>query len=438
MYIIKKSAAAIAIASASFITQHAVAAGFALNDHSASASGNALAGAAANISDISFSYWNPALLSNADNMQLYASGAIIMPNMDIDVNSASDAAGNDLTLNDGSPGSVVETAFVPSIYFAVPIAENTTAGFAINAPFALAGDYENDWAGRYHSAKTEIQDIAISASLAHQVNDWLSLGASVQFHSINVVLDAAITDLAAGQSISGDGYGNLEADDTAFAYALGAHFTPLDGTRLGIGYRSEIDILAEGKAKYRDVSTALAFSAGIDNTDIQSENTLPGQLVLSAEQDINEKLTLAATAMLTQWSSLEELRIVFDAGADNKPQDDSVLTFGFDDEWFYSVGLTYKHSEKVTLRTGLAYDSSPVKDQFRSARTPDGDRKWLSFGGSYQLTDNSNIVAAYTYVMIDDVSVVRDGLPEDSVRGSLDADYETDAHVVSVAYNVSF
>jgi long-chain fatty acid transport protein len=438
MYNIKKSAAAIALASLSLMSHQTLAAGFALNDHSATASGNALAGAAASKQDISSSYWNPALLTNADSMQLYVSGAIIMPNMDINVNSATDAANNDITVGAGSPGSVVETALVPSIYFAMPIAEGTVVGAALNAPFALSGDYEDDWAGRYHSAKTEIQDISVSATLAHQVNDWLSLGASVQLHMISVVLDAAITDLANGQSIKGDGYGNLEADDTAFAYALGAHFTPAEGTRLGLGYRSEIDILAEGKAKYTDVAAPLAFSSGIDNTDIQSENTLPGQVILSAEQDLNDKFTLGATAILTQWSSLDELRIVFDAGPDNKPQDDSVLTFGFDDEWFYSLGLTYNHSEKLTLRTGLAFDSSPVKDKYRSARTPDGDRQWLSFGGSYQLSDNSNIVAAYTYVMIDDVSVVRNGLPEDAVRGSLDADYETNAHVLSVAYNVTF
>jgi long-chain fatty acid transport protein len=437
MYTIKKSAAAIAMVTASMMTQQTLAAGFALNDHSATASGNALAGAAASQQDISFSFWNPALMSNAKGMTLYASGALILPNMDIKVNSASDPTGNDLTATAGKPGDVVEPTVVPAIYFAAPIAENTTAGFALNAPFALAGDYEDDWAGRYHSAKTEIRDISFSASLAHQLDEKFSIGASVQVHSIEVTLDAATTDFSAGAA-EGDGYGNLEADDIAFAYALGAHFTPVEGSRLGIGYRSKIEILAEGKARYRDTGTTLANAFGADNADLQSNNTLPAVFSLGFEQDIGEKFTLGATAISTRWSSLQELRIKFDPGADNKTQPDSVLTFGFDDEWFYSLGLTYRHSDELTLRTGIALDKSPVKDEFRSARTPDGDRNWLSFGATYDLSENSSLVGAYTYVMIDDVSVIRTGLPEDASRGRLDADYETDAHVLSVAYNVNF
>jgi long-chain fatty acid transport protein len=440
MFTIKKSAVAMALASTSLLTQQALAAGFALNDHSATASGNALAGAAASTRDISFSYWNPALLTNAKGMELYVSGAIIMPDMDITVNSASDVAGNDLNSTAGKPGKVVDTALVPAIYFAMPLNDKTVIGAALNAPFALSGDYEDDWAGRYHSAQTEIQDITLSGSIAHQFSDWFSAGASLQVHSVSVTLDSAITDLTGGLTINGDGYGNLEADDVAVAYALGMQFTPSENTRLGVGYRSDIDILAEGKASYRDVSPALALSSGIDNADIQAENTLPGQLILSAEQDINDKFTVGATAMMTFWSTLDELRIVFDPGADNNPQGDSVLTFGFDDEWFYSLGLTYKHSDKLSFRTGIAVDQSPVTDQYRSARTPDGDRQWLSFGGTYTISDNAAFIISYTYVDIDDVTVDRNtvDLPEDAVRGNLNADYETNAHVLSLAYNVNF
>ena len=144
--------------------------------------------------------------------------------------------------------------------------------------------------------------------------------------------------------------------------------------------------------------------------------------------------------MMTFWSTLDELRIVFDPGADNKPQGDSVLTFGFDDEWFYSLGLTYKHSDKLSFRTGIAVDQSPVTDQYRSARTPDGDRQWLSFGGTYTISDNAAIIASYTYVDIDDVTVDRNtiDLPEDRVRGNLNADYVTNAHVISLAYDYRF
>ena len=440
MFKMNKLVASMSLATATLIAQNVQAAGFALNDHSATASGAALAGAAASDQDISFSFWNPALLTNAnaDGITLYVSGAAIFANMDVSVNSAADPLGNDMMPTASAPGSVVGTSFVPSIYLAIPVAEKTVLGAALNVPFGLAGDYDDNWAGRYHSAETSIQDISLSFSAAHQIADWVSVGASIQVHSVTVQLDAETTDFAAGGSIDGDGYGNLEADDIAYGYALGAQFTPAEGTRIGIGYRSEIDILAEGEGKYTNVGNTLV-NEGVDNAGLKSENTLPSVLTLGLEQEFAGKFTFGATAMLTGWSSMEELRIKFDPGADNNTQPDSLLTFGFEDQWFYSLGLTYEHSDKITLRGGYAYDNSPLTDTYRSARTPDGDRQWFSFGGTYNLSETSSIVAAYTYVLVDDVNLNRDGsLDEDASRGTVNADYETNAHVLSVAFNTRF
>lgn len=429
----------LAVAAALFSSQ-AMAAGFALNDHSATASGNALAGAAASRSDISFSFWNPALFTNAKEMELYASGALVMPEMDVTVNEAGTpgaGAGTGNLTPAGAPDDIVDNTLVPSIYFAYPLSGKTVAGVSLNIPFGLSGEYGDEWAGKFHSAKTSVRDISISASLAHQLNNKLSLGASLQVHRGQVVLDAALPVPTT------DNYGSLEADDIAFGFALGAMYEPADGTRLGLGYRSEIDFEFEGDAnfdaEYNGPLSASVPKAGIDNAGISDSLTFPSVLTLSAEHDLNDRLTLGATAMRTGWESLQKMEIEFEKGGDGQAQNDTVLTFGFEDQWFYSVGATYIASDKLTLRTGLAMDNSPATDKYRSARTPDGDRKWLSLGASYKLGKAGEITAAYTRVDIDDVTVDRDGsLPEDSGRGSLNADYESSANVLSFAYNVSF
>ncbi len=432
----------LAVAAALFSSQ-AMSAGFALNDHSATASGNALAGAAASRSDISFSFWNPALFTNAKGMEVYVSGALVMPEMDVDVNSASSpdlsalGAAPAMPMTGDAPNDVVDTTFVPSVYFAFPLSDKTVLGASLNVPYGLSGEYGDEWAGRYHSAKTSVKDISLSATLAHQLNQKISLGGSLQIHKGEVELDAAIPS-PTGPS-SGEGYGSLKADDIAFAYALGATFEFVEGSRLGLGYRSEVDFDFEGDAQYTDVHPNIKAAKGIDDAAISDSLTFPSVLTLSAEHDFNEKLTIGATAMRTGWSSLDEMRIKFEEGADGKAQDDSVLTFGFEDQWFYSVGGTYAMSDKLTLRSGVAMDNSPATDKYRSARTPDGDRKWFSLGASYNLGKAGEVTAAFTHVAIEDVSVVRDGtLTEDAGRGKLDADYELSANVLSFAYNVSF
>ncbi|WP_086479371.1 OmpP1/FadL family transporter [Oceanospirillum sanctuarii] len=416
--------------------QQASAAGFALNDHSATASGNALAGAAASNQDISFSFWNPALFSNAKGVELYASGALVMPSMDVTVNSASDPGGN--TLSGKAPNDVVNPTLVPSVYFALPVTSSTTLGASLNVPFGLSGKYGKDWAGRYHSAETAVQDIALSLSLAQKLGGWGAVGASVQVHKGSVLLASSLTDFSGGNSSSGDGYAELEADDIAYAYSIGIALEPIDGTRIGVGYRSDVEYTFEGDADYTNVSPTLA-ALGVDEAYLFDELSFPSVLTMSLEQDLGERLTLGATAMKTGWGVLDEMRIAFAPGDDGIKQPDSVLTFNFEDQWFYSTGLTYEYSDQLTLRGGYAQDNSPAKEAYRSARTPDGDRQWVSLGGSYKFAGGSELTAAYTYVMIDDVSVVRDGsLSEDASRGKLDADYETSANVFSLAYNMSF
>lgn len=436
--------ATILAASGLVVSQSALSAGFALNDHSATASGNALAGAAASNSDLSFSFWNPALLDNGNGLDsngngsrsaVYASGALILPDMDVTVNSAADPVGNPMT---GEANGVVDNSFVPSLHYAYALDSDTTLGASFNVPFGLAGKYGRDWAGRYHSAETEVQVLTLALSASHKLSPELKVGGSVQVHRGYVLLASALTDFNGGNSAGGEGYGELEGDDISVGYAFGLAYEPMPGTRLGVGHRSKIDFTFEGDAKYENVPPTMA-ALGVDNAYVFDQIDFPSVTTLSLEHDMNEKVTLGLTAMHTGWSSMDELRIAFAAGEDKVKQPDSVLTFDFEDQWFYSVGATFQANDKLTLRTGFAKDNSPVKEEYRSARTPDGDRTWMSLGGSYQLSADSSFHLAYTYVNVDKVNLNRTGqLAEDASRGSVNADYDTEAHVFSVGFNMNF
>lgn len=433
-FLFKASLVAASVAAAS----SAYSAGFALNDHSATASGKALGGVAASNEDISASFWNPALLTNAKSTTVYVSGAYVMPSMDVTVTGANDASAfgaNDLTASSPTESTdSVDDTLVPSLYFAKPISAETVVGVSLNVPFGLSGDYGDDWAGRFHATETSLQDIALSFALAHKINKIVSVGASVQLHKAEVVLGSAV----GGGTSATQGDGRIEADDTSYGYSFGVAIEPQKGTRLGLGYRSEVDFDFEGDVKYTNVTGLNNALTGLNqpnlvNTTVSDSITLPSVLTLSVEQDLTEKLTLGLSAIKTSWSSMDGLNIVFDSS-----QGDSVLTFGFEDQWMYSAGLTYAYSDKLTLRTGVAMDNSPVTDEYRSARTPDGDRKWISVGATYDFNDMTSATFAFTHVMIEDVSVNRDGTGEDAARGTLDADYKSSANVISVAMNMAF
>ncbi|WP_421851533.1 OmpP1/FadL family transporter [Marinomonas sp.] len=417
----------------------AYSAGFALNDHSATASGKALGGVAASNEDISASFWNPALFANAKETTVYVSGAYVMPSMDVTVESANSAdvngaaAGGTAPLGTKSTNDSVNKTLVPSVYFAKPLNEKTVAGISLNVPFGLSGDYGQDWAGRFHATETGIQDIALSFALAHKLNNWVTLGASVQIHKAEVILESAV-----GTPISqagGEGIGRIEADDTSYGYSLGVALEPKKGTRIGVGYRSKVDFDFKGDVKYTGVSAGLAKNGKLSNADVTDSITFPSLLSFGYEQDLSPKLMLGVSAIKTGWGVMDGINIKFENPSTQK---NSVLTFGFEDQWMYSAGLTYAYSDKLTLRTGVAMDNSPVTDKYRSARTPDGDRKWISVGGTYDFNDMTSANFAFTHIMIDDVSVNRSGLTEDAARGTLKADYSSSANVVSVGVNMAF
>lgn len=202
---------------------------------------------------------------------------------------------------------------------------------------------------------------------------------------------------------------------------------------MGIGYRSEVDVNQKGDAKYTDVSTTTATNSGVVDATASADNTLPSLLTLSVEQDLTEDLTLGLTAMRTGWSSVQDLTIDYDS-----TQADSVLTLNYDDVWFYSVGLTYDYSESLVLRTGYALDNSPSDPNNLSARAPGSDRQWITFGGTYNVSDETQVMFSYIRLTSDKATVTSDGTGEDAARGTFSGDYDISANIFALAVNTTF
>ncbi len=68
------------------------------------------------------------------------------------------------------------------------------------------------------------------------------------------------------------------------------------------------------------------------------------------------------------------------------------LDFQWHDGWFFALGAEYDYSPKVTLRTGVAYEISPIQNASeRLLQLPDADRWWASVGGDLQVQRNDHV-----------------------------------------------
>lgn len=445
------------IAAASFNAQSA---GFAIIEQSASGMGNAFAGAAAVAEDASTIFFNPAGMTNLHGSQLVAAGHIIVPSADF--NNEGSYVNPLLTGGAPFPGSLPgsdddggETAFVPNLYFSTQLSDQLFAGIGINAPFGLATKYDNDWVGRYHALRSEISTININPSIAYKVNDSVSLGGGISAQYIDATLSNAVdfgsvcfglegkgllppgTCSGAGVlPLQADGQAKVKGSDWGFGFNLGAMINLTDQTRIGLAYRSMISQDLEGNARFRVPANFQAIlNIGLplfSDTGVAAGVDLPESASISLFHAFNEQWAVLADATWTKWSHFEELRIAYD----NPAQPDTVQPENWDNNMRYSIGATYRPSQKWVFRVGAAYDETPIdKTVDRTPRIPGNDRKWVAIGLGYRLSDNLSMDAGYSHLFIDDTDL--DALDR-STGHQLIGTYESDVNIFSAQLNYKF
>ena len=446
---INKLTLAVTLASAVIASGHAAASGFQVREQSAKALGNAMAGAAAGAEDVSYMTYNPAAIGNVEGTQVAGGISYIDASFELTDASASSVTGASYTGNGNNEGG--EEAWVPSFAFKTRLDERFDLGLAVSAPYGLSTKYDKEWIGRYHAVETELKTIDIQPTLNYRATDRLNLAVGLRAQYADATLSNAI-DLGAVGAGAGqlppsaignaDGMAEVTGDDWGYGYTMGALFQATERTRLGISYRSEVELTLDGDVDYSaDGPRAQAVLAGAQATGQlqdgggKAEITTPANLNLGIYHQLTDRLALMANAEWTEWSSFEELTVEFDNGGQ------STTTENWDDTWAFSVGANYQLNRQWLLRAGLGIDESPVPDsEHRTPRVPDADRRWATLGATWMPTSNLGVTAGYMHVFGDDGDIDQNATPtnENASRGNLSGTYEVEADVFALSMDYRF
>ncbi|MEA3405156.1 MAG: OmpP1/FadL family transporter [Pseudomonadota bacterium] len=399
-------------------SQTVMAAGFGLIEQSASGQGLSYAGAAVNTEDASVMWFNPAGLSDIDNDQIIGALHIIAPNAPFS-NDGSYVKNTGPLYGDDDNGANV--ALIPNFYWKSQY-QGYDLGLGINVPFGSVVEYDQDWVGRYHAVYTETKTVNINPAISRQINDQLSVGFGLNAQYIHVNLTQKIDFGLTSVPQSNDGYADLEASGWGFGVNLGLLYQFENQSKLGLNYRSKVSHHATGTAEFmlpEDVSNP-AYA----DQDIEASVALPAMASVSYELPIDQKTKLLADATWTGWSSFDELRIEFDI------KDDSVQPEEWKDVMRYSLGVLHQYNDQWTLRTGVAFDETPIKNELlRTPRIPDSDRLWLSFGAGYQLNDTMRIDVAYSHLAGGNPKI--EATDSDTEQHVLVGEFDTSIDIVS-------
>ncbi len=399
-----------------------LAGGFSVREQSTEFQGMSFAGNGAGGGGLSGMFWNPAVAAYAP-AGIYSEShyAAIMGKVEITGDTFLAANGFNLGLPRES-GDIAKDAIVPSSYLSWRLNDRLVAAISVNSPFGLVTEPSNRfWAGQTFARTSEIKTYNFSPTLAYKLTPQIAIGVGLQIEHIEGRLKSAIGTSPASHNAV------IRGDDTAFGVTAGINFTPNAHTNIGLGYRSSIDHTLEGTFTV----AGHPVPAVAQGAAVKAGTTLPEIVTLSLRQDVTQRLTLLGTVEWSHWDRAQKLDVVC---ANNGPVGNFTcplgngqlvrsLELGWHDSWFFALGGEYAYSEQLKLRTGFAYELSPVQNpDERSLRVPDVDRIWASLGASYKWSEALTFDLAYTHVF------GLDG-PIDRIEGPLRFVGEVDSHV---------
>ncbi|OEE51160.1 outer membrane protein transport protein [Vibrio splendidus] len=420
------AAVAVGLLSTSTVTH---AAGFQLAEYSATGLGRAYAGEAA-IADNAGSQWrNPALLTYLEGTQVSVGAIYVDPNIDIDGTSTSGG-----TSTPSNSSDFAHSAVIPNFYVSHKYNDKFALGFAAGTNYGMETDLGTDFGGANHGNEASVTTMELNLNAAYQVLESVSIGGGIRY----VIAEGSFGATAAATLPVGTTLKYMEGDDTAWGWQVGTAWQINEKNRLGFTYKSEVDLTLEGHAK----GVGFDAVAGVIGTPVKSQYNgsmqlaLPATAELASFHQLTEKVAIHASVNWTNWSSFKEL--VADIPEFGPASSQDIKEENWEDNYRFAVGTTYQMTPKLALRSGIAYDTSAVSEEHRTATIPETDRTWLSIGAGYQWSDQLTLDAGFTYILAKDAKMLEDDASSEPFGGTFEGEVTGSIWLVGIQANYRF
>ena len=415
----------------------ATAAAFQSLEQSAATLGTADAGTAVT-TDPSIQYFNPAGTVFVKHPEMGASlilvsslGTTFHPLLSTRLDGT--AAGGDTA----GPGTVSP---IPAFYFIYPVNNNVALGFGVTVPFGLATEYDNQSQARYFATKSSIQTMNLNPSLAIKINPHIAFGLGFDIQYMKGRLDQVVdTQSLTDGIVPNDTAIVNKFHDWGVGWNAGLYFKVTKTTNIGIAFRSRINHSLKGNSRAYGVQNTLLSKTVAGRWGVQNNNlliintTLPSYATLSISQQITPRWTIMGDASWVDWSVLRKLELQFFKPSTGTRTPNQVTVLDYRNTYRLAIGQTFKLTPKFTLRMGFAFDQTPVRQRYSTARLPDTDRYWLSFGGHIKINKHADVDFGYAHIFFNNTRINQTNLTQQLI-----ANYDGDANLLGMQFNWHF
>ncbi|GAB2591197.1 outer membrane protein transport protein [Dyella jejuensis] len=440
------AALGLAIAGALVAPQQARASAFQLKEDSAQAMGRAYAGSLTAGGDVSVVANGPAAMSDLKGTYFEADVTAINFSAQFS-GSAHDVLGN--PISGGNGGDAGTTMPVPAFFFETQVSDRWHVGAAFSVPFGFKTDYDSNWVGRYNAIESKFESLDGTLSASFDITDNFSIGGSAIAQRTSATLTNAINFSTVGLSLVGpgtamnlppnevyglippgtDGLAHITGSSWAWGWQLGGYWKLDSQDRFAFNYRSKISHRLNGTADFnvpQNVSTLigqLAPTLGLTPSTLPFQNT-SGSAIFTTPAVAStsywhqeDKFGFGADVDWTEWDVFKNLTVNYG----NPAQPSSSQVFDWHNSWYASIGGEYYLTDRLTLRGGFGYDTTPTAGATRDVRVPDETRKLLSVGVGYKASEHLSLNASYAHIFVSHATVTNDvSATEDAITGTYD------------------
>lgn len=381
------------------VSSTASAAGFQLAEYSATGLGRAYAGEAAMADNASAQWRNPAMLTYLEGTQVSVGAIYVDPNLDVEGNVDGSKARNPrLPKSRADSSDFANDAVIPNLYVSHRYSDQLAIGFALGTNYGMETELGTGFAASHFGDEASIITKEANLNLAYQVAPTVSVGGGIRYvvgegsfgATAPALNSAAHLGLKEGTTLK-----YMEGDDTAWGWQVGTAWQITPNHRVGLSYKSEVELALSGDAKILNPSNFQVLN------DTGSMNlALPQTAELASFHQLTDQLAMHMSLNWTDWSSFKQLY----ADLNTLPSQ-TVKVENWEDNYRFAVGATYQVDSKLAVRTGVAYDTSAVSAKNRTITIPETDRTWLSLGASYDFTKQFTLDGGFTYIIAKDAPI---------------------------------
>ena len=306
---------------------------------------------------------------------------------------ASDAEGNIVQMQK-------QTFLIPNFHYATDLgSERFRFGFCAVSPYGLSTDWAADSFSKNVMTESDVEMFNINPAVAIKVNDYVSVGGGLNRFSAELSKHKVLT--AAASDVGGDF--QLKGEDVGWGYNLGLLVNPSSKHRIGVSYRSEIDINYLGTVTLDRLNAAYTaiFGGSTFTTSMESKSKIPQTLSVGYAYQPDDKWTIEADIEWTDWSSTKEEMVLYPNESDATRL--AVLNNGnpvsrdWNSVFSYGIGAEYKASDKLDLRCGLLYHQTPIESVALDTPLPDANKWATTLGLGYLFKEDVTMDAYYAF-----------------------------------------